>query len=261
VLIVDDDPDARALIQQQLNDLQAVVCLAGSAGEAVREFTTFRPDVLVCDIGMPDQNGYELIREIRILERDGHKTPAIALTAFARPEDRDRAMEAGFQLHLSKPVDSHTLAQAVASLAQRPVSRQRTTSPGTREENTLRVLVVEDNEDTALYIATALEQQGHEVTVARDGPSALEIAGILQPRIVLLDLGLPGMDGYEVARRLRKAKGLADTLIAAVTGYAADSEGKDAGLFDYYVNKPVWPEKLYALVDDLSLRGRNLPTP
>jgi len=126
---------------------------------------------------------------------------------------------------------------------------------GKKKTTSLRVLLVEDNEDTALYIATALVQQGHEVTVARDGPSALETAVSFRPDAILLDLGLPGMDGYEVARRLRQTDGLKDTLVAAVTGYAANSKGTDAGLFDYYVNKPVWPEKLYALIDDLRLRA------
>ncbi len=206
-------------------------------------------------LGCPGQDGYELIREIRALERDRHKTPAIALTAFARPEDRDRAMEAGFQLHLSKPVDSDTLAQAVASMAQRAIPARLSRSPRERGGNTLRLLLVEDNEDTALYIGTALEQQGHEVTVARDGPSALEIAVAIRPHAVLLDIGLPGMDGYEVARRLRQTKGLENTLVAAVTGYTVDPASKGAGLFDYYVNKPISPEKLYALIDDLRLRA------
>jgi PAS domain S-box-containing protein len=256
VLVVDDDPEVCTLIQRQLGGLQAVVGLAGSAREALREFRTFRPDVLVCDIGMPDQDGYELIREIRALERDHHETPAIALTAFARPEDRDQALASGFQLHLAKPVDSDTLAKAIASIAQRTFPAGPPPSSREKKGNTIRVLLVEDNEDTALYVTTALEQQGHEVTVARDGPSALEIAVAVRPSAVLLDLGLPGMDGYEVARRLRQTKGLEDILVAAVTGYAADPAGKDIGLFDYYVNKPIWPEKLYALIDDLRLRAQ-----
>jgi PAS domain S-box-containing protein len=255
ILVVDDDPDARTLIQRQLEGLQAVVALAESTQEAVREFTTFRPDLLVCDIGMPVKDGYELIREIRALERDRHKTPAIALTAFARPEDRDQAMEAGFQLHLTKPVDSAALVQAVASMAQRAIAARPSRRPRERGGMTLRLLLVEDNEDTALYIVTALEQQGHEVTVASAGPSALTIALDFRPHAVLLDIGLPGMDGYEVARRLRQTKGLENTLVAAVSGYMADPAREDDGLFDYYVNKPISPEKLYALIDDLRLRA------
>ena len=125
---------------------------------------------------MPGQDGYELIKQIRALERDRHKTPAIALTAFARPRIGTRQWRSGFQLHLSKPIDSDRLAAAVASMAaQRTIPADPATDRARKERNTLRLLLVEDNEDTALYIATALEQQGHEVTVARDGPSALEI--------------------------------------------------------------------------------------
>ena len=93
---------------------------ATSAREAIALLRRLKPDALISDIGMPDQDGYQFIREVRRLPPDqGGRTPAIALTAFARSEDRTRAMLAGYQLHIAKPIEPHELLAALASLAGR----------------------------------------------------------------------------------------------------------------------------------------------
>ncbi|HWE04525.1 MAG TPA: ATP-binding protein [Tepidisphaeraceae bacterium] len=120
VLVVDDEPDARALVKRLLEDCEAVVATAGSAAEALRMFMEDRPQVVVSDIGMPGEDGYALVRKIRSLPASsGGAVPAIALTAYARSEDRTRAMLAGFQTHVSKPVEPSELVATVASLATR----------------------------------------------------------------------------------------------------------------------------------------------
>jgi PAS domain S-box-containing protein len=117
VLVVDDEPDARDLIATVLRECGASVECAASVAEALKTFTTWRPDVIVSDIGMPDEDGFSLIRRIRALpESDGGRTPALALTAFARVEDRARALEAGYTAHVPKPVDPHVLAMAVVGI-------------------------------------------------------------------------------------------------------------------------------------------------
>jgi PAS domain S-box-containing protein len=121
VLVVDDEADARELLEHVLSGCQAEVALAASAAEALEAIDRFRPDVLVSDIGMPGEDGYELIRKAR--ER-GFRGPAAALTAFARAEDRRRALLAGFQIHLAKPVHPGELAAVVASLADRARSTE-----------------------------------------------------------------------------------------------------------------------------------------
>jgi signal transduction histidine kinase/DNA-binding response OmpR family regulator len=121
VLVVDDDGDSRVLLRELLAKQGATVEVAASAGEAVECVETFRPHVLVTDIGMPDADGYQLLRTVRALPPDaGGDTPAIALTAYARPEDRDRASEEGFTLHVSKPVDPEQLVSFVAELGRGP---------------------------------------------------------------------------------------------------------------------------------------------
>ena len=96
VLVVDDEPDARELIKRVLLQCNANVITAASAAEGLKILQAERPDVLISDIGMPEKDGYQFIREVRKLSAsDGGRTPAIALTAFARSEDRTRAMLAG----------------------------------------------------------------------------------------------------------------------------------------------------------------------
>jgi PAS domain S-box-containing protein len=118
VLVVDDEPDARELLRRVLGEYDADVIMAGSAQEALDMLTDARPDVLVSDIGMPDMDGYDLIRRVRALgERKGGRVRAVALTAYARPEDRTRALLAGYQSHVSKPVDAAEIVAIVAMLA------------------------------------------------------------------------------------------------------------------------------------------------
>jgi PAS domain S-box-containing protein len=120
VLVVDDEEDTRELIREVLRDCGSEVITARSVAEALAALETHRPDILISDLGMPDEDGYSLISKIRALPPErGGKTPAAALTAYARTEDRMRILRAGFQFHLPKPVDSAELVTVVASLAGR----------------------------------------------------------------------------------------------------------------------------------------------
>jgi PAS domain S-box-containing protein len=120
VLVVDDERDAREMVQAMLEHCRATVTLAPSSQEALELVQRLRPDVLVSDIGMPGEDGYDLIRQIRALPSDaGGRTPAVALTAFARPADRTEALRAGFDVHVSKPIDPAELAIVIGNLFAR----------------------------------------------------------------------------------------------------------------------------------------------
>jgi PAS domain S-box-containing protein len=120
ILAVDDEPDARELVKRVLEECDATVRTAGSVDEAIAVFKSWRPDVLVSDLGMPGRDGYELMRSIRALsDAEGGKVQAAALTAYARSEDRTRAMLAGYQTHVAKPVDPTELIAVVATLGGR----------------------------------------------------------------------------------------------------------------------------------------------
>jgi CheY-like chemotaxis protein len=117
VLVVDDEADARELVSTLLERCGAKVQAASSVREALEEMKRFRPDVLLCDLAMPDEDGYGLIRHIRSLPpSEGGRVPAAALTAHARAEDRRRTLLAGFNMHVPKPVDPEELLAIVASL-------------------------------------------------------------------------------------------------------------------------------------------------
>ena len=118
VLVVDDEPDARSLIKRFLEECNAVVITADSAKQGLSALQETKPDIIISDIGMPDVDGLEFIRQVRALEqKNGGRTPAVALTAFARQEDRHRALHAGYQVHICKPVEASELVATVASLA------------------------------------------------------------------------------------------------------------------------------------------------
>jgi PAS domain S-box-containing protein len=119
VLVVDDEPDACELIRRVLTEFRADVVTAPSARQALEILhSEHQPDVLLSDIGMPDEDGYQFIRRVRELPADkGGRIPAAAVTAFARPEDRDKVIAAGFDAYLAKPVESVELVSTVLSLA------------------------------------------------------------------------------------------------------------------------------------------------
>ena len=120
-MVVEDDDDARNLLKRSLTRAGAEVLEADSVRAALDKLGSFRPSVLISDVGMPELDGYDLIREVRAMGLSARELPAIAVTAFARSEDAARSLAAGFQLHLSKPVDQDELIASVASIAHRAV--------------------------------------------------------------------------------------------------------------------------------------------
>ena len=120
MLVLENEPDARDLFTALLEESGAHVTAAASAGEALALLDTRSVDVIVADIGLPDEDGYAFIRKVRIREGGGpHHVPALALTAYARPEDRERALTSGYQMHVAKPVTPDQFIAAVARLTRK----------------------------------------------------------------------------------------------------------------------------------------------
>jgi len=120
-----------------------------------------------------------------------------------------------------------------------------------------RVLVVDDNQDSAETIAMLVELWGHQARIVHSGPAALEEAPGWRPEVVLLDIGLPGIDGYEVARRLRQEPAMAGALLVAMTGYGQERDRRmssEAG-FDHHLVKPVDPAVLQSLLASAASSG------
>ena len=161
--------------------------------------------------------------------------------ALARNPDGDArgpvlATSAGLGMGCEFTIKLPALAEPVAHEAKTVLE------PGKLAGRSLRVLVVEDNVDGADSLSMLLRLYGHDVDIARTGPTALEMAAAKRPDVVLLDIGLPGMDGYQVAKRLRERPEFKDTMICALTGYTpseADKQRQQETGFDHYYVKPV----------------------
>jgi PAS domain S-box-containing protein len=125
VMIVDDESDTREMLRLLMRQLGAEVRACASSDEAMSVLNEWNPDVIVSDIEMPDEDGYELIRKVRRLEANNgsRKVPAVALTAYGRVEDRVRALSAGYQIHIAKPAEPNELALVIAGLASKRASR------------------------------------------------------------------------------------------------------------------------------------------
>jgi PAS domain S-box-containing protein len=119
ILLVDDDTESCNVMARILGQTGAIIKVANNVDDALADLEHFKPQILVSDLGMPDRDGYDLIREVRALGHSFQNLPAIALTALAGPQDRRRALLAGYQVHLAKPIDSTELITALAVLSKR----------------------------------------------------------------------------------------------------------------------------------------------
>ena len=272
VLLVEDERDGRELLTETVRAAGAETLAAESAREAFEAFATFRPDVLVSDVAMPTEDGYSLVRRLRRLApEEGGRVPAIAVSAYAREEDRIRSLAAGFQQHLAKPLDPAELVGAIDRLVRRVRNDPRPSAAGAQEpfENVTaaaggngrptpaRVLVVEDDGDSREGLRSLLEVWGHEVHVAEDGVRGIEEALARRPDVALIDVGLPGMDGYQVAIRLSEALGDDSIFLVALTGHAQPEDRQrafDSG-FHAHLSKPINYAKLSSLLSELPARG------
>ncbi|HEY0431043.1 MAG TPA: ATP-binding protein, partial [Pyrinomonadaceae bacterium] len=122
ILVVDDEADSRELVTAILTRCGGEVRCCESAAEAINTFRAWKPDLLVSDIGMPNEDGYDLIKKLRKLRTKlAREIPAVALTAYATDDDRARALAAGFQMHVAKPIEPNALVKTIASVAGRKV--------------------------------------------------------------------------------------------------------------------------------------------
>jgi signal transduction histidine kinase/DNA-binding NarL/FixJ family response regulator len=153
VLVVDDEADTRDMLRAVLEHCHAEVITVGSASEALETIVQVRPDVLISDLGMPGDDGYNLISKVRALPAErGGRIPAAALTAYVRAEDRVKVLRSGFQLHVPKPVEPAELVTVVAHLADRSGSEYSSRAPGGTSDNQERVrtgLAAEQEPDEA----------------------------------------------------------------------------------------------------------------
>ncbi|HMA29741.1 MAG TPA: response regulator, partial [Thermoanaerobaculia bacterium] len=248
ILLVDDDLDGREAIHEALSAYGAEVTLAESMAEALSRLEPIH-DVLISDIGMPGGDGYELLTRVRgLLPESGGAIPAIALTAYARPDDRRKALEAGFNAHVPKPVDPASLVATVHALARRS-SGTGTTADSQARPSSPRILVVEDDLDTLEGIRLLLEMSGYIVDVAETGREAIEKVRRNGADVALLDSRLPDMPGHEVAEALRRERAPRPILLVAISGLSPLESEAGASTFDAWLSKPFDVSRLSAILE------------
>ena len=265
ILIVDDNRDMVQSLAILLRGEGFQVHLAHDGPAGLEAVTRFGPDAVVLDLGLPGLDGFEVARRLRS-GSPPFRGPLIAMSGYGREAEKQRAIAAGFDLHLTKPVATEELAeilqeriasptpapdrsQAPAPEPPEPTSPPEPSSPiltGTPVQESdgqgLSILLVEDQRSLAAVASRLLQRMGYRVEAVADGPSAIEAAHRLKPDAILCDLQLDGpMDGLDVARTLRAEPDFASTPMIALTARDGDQVRRDClrSGFNLQLTKPI----------------------
>ena len=254
ILLAEDSPDNRTITIAYLENTPYVVEVAETGAIACKMFAAKDYDLVLMDRQMPVMDGLAATRAIRELEAASGRppTPIIALTASALKGDREKCMAAGCTAFLTKPIKQEVLLQTIKDHSRSVV---RTPVKDT-VEGSLRIVVVEDDDDGRACFRELLEQGGHLVNDARNGGEGLALILTEKPDVAFVDVGLPDINGHEVARRVRAGLG-ASVMLVALTGHAGDSDRARslAAGFDIHMVKPVQMEAVESLLAE-RLAGR-----
>jgi CheY-like chemotaxis protein/nitrogen-specific signal transduction histidine kinase len=255
VLICEDQPEIRRLMGYFIEEAGGRVTLIDSGEAAVDVIRQAADDfdVVLLDIQMPRLDGYEVARRIR---QSGFRKPVIAVTAAAMPIDRQKCLAAGCDDYLPKPIEIEELLSMIARYTAKPAAEEASLNvvgsqprsetarsgdsfPIRSEPGNWRILVVDDRPVALNATSRLLELEGHTVRSASTGHAAIRVAREFAPDLVLLDISLPDISGYEVFRRLKANEALVRTVFVALSGHGYEERlrARQVG-FDDYLMKP-----------------------
>jgi two-component system sensor histidine kinase/response regulator len=246
VLVVDDNLTTREIVGKMLSQWGMKPVLAGGAQEAMSVLARQSFNLILVDVDMPDVNGFELCEQIRLLPRTANST-IVMLGSVALRQDELRCRELGVALYLTKPINPKELQIAIKFLigGKHKSENLRGGSPKERigEGKTLRILLAEDNIVNQEVAVSLLTRRGHSVAVAMNGQIALSLLEREPFDLVLMDVQMPVMDGFQTTAAIRKAEmqSHAHLPIIAMTAHAmkGDSEKCLAAGMDSYISKPI----------------------
>ena len=231
VLVVDDREEICYLVSRYVKDAGAQptsVSSGPAAIEAIQAAQETEPfDAMVLDIQMPNMDGFDVARTLRA---KGFRTPIIALTAAAMVGDREKCLEAGCDDYLTKPIDRNALVRLIAQHVHK--------ANGAATPGKLRVLLVDDSHNACKFLTLFLEKRGYEVRSAYDGESAIAAAQDFRPGVILVDIRLPDMDGFQLLKQFKELDCVRGSRFIGLSGYR-DRENQRVKEFDHFLEKPL----------------------
>jgi CheY-like chemotaxis protein len=235
ILIIEDDRDIAQLISHSLAGSGYSVSVANRAKDAIERVREHRPDLITLDIYLPDADGFEVLQHLKT-DRATADIPVVIVSVM--PDQRE-GLRLGAVDYLTKPIDPTRLVSSINRVLH---------GPG-------KVLVVDDDRDTRDLLQAALEARGFVVVLTSSGKRATMLARVEAPDLILLDLRLPGMDGYEVLQRLKSAPDTADIPVMVITGSLTDEEVKQKKVLALgaarFFTKPFAVDDLVSEIDTL----------
>ena len=236
ILLIDDNA-ANLELMVYLLEAHGYITLAAADGETGLEIAARdAPDLIICDLQMPGANGYEVARRAKN-DPALRAIPLVAVTAFAMVGDRQKALDAGFDGYLPKPIDPETFVQQVGTCLQRDLRRdalpgaEASTSSAATPRTRGRTILVVDNLQINLELASALlESSGYNVITTQSPSQALELARRSGPDLILSDVCMPGGSGYELIKAVKSEPRLRSTPFVFLTSTATNESDRRQGL-------------------------------
>lgn len=248
VLYVDDSPVMHHFVKTALADCGFNLIEANDGEEGYEKYCKYLPNIIVTDIEMPKMNGLELCRKIKE-NNEGRFIPVVILSSKSQPVDIDTAFNYGADDYLVKPVSPDSLIEKIKDYFAVLDRKKRN-----------RILVVDDSKVSAEMISHALIKNSHNVILASSGEAAYELALKEKPEIVITDVEMPGMNGYDLVKRLREVPELKDISVIMMSSRDRKSDIKKSeklGVARYFI-KPFDIEKLVIVVEQLLLEKYNI---
>jgi len=265
ILIVDDEPKNVKLLAAQLPVNEFIVLTAHGGAEALQKIDDQCPDLILLDIMMPDIDGYEVTRRIKT-NPDTREIPVILVTALDGRDDKAKGLEVGAEEFITKPVNKAELQTRINSMLrlsqyreqlklrveseQNFTSSQRQSVTDKKQKDLPRILLVEDNEKDIKVIKYFLHDKPYELIVCRDGEEAVALVRKGKIDLILLDIMLPGMDGFDIFRILKESeetRHIQVVFITSLTDLESKIKGVQMGADDYLI-KPIDKRELAARI-------------
>jgi len=237
ILVVDDEPSIANLIKINLEYEGYEIEVALNGNNAIKKAKEFKPDLITLDVLMPEMNGFQVME---VLKNDPEtKNIPVIFISIVEGVQKERGFYLGAVDFLSKPIEFGELFKTIKEVEQ-GVAQQ------VGKEKTKSILVVDDEKDTANYIKEFLSSEGYEVYVAYNGPDAVILSKEKIPDLILLDLNMPGMDGFAVMKILKQDKITEHIPIVVLTGYDLKGYRQRALLYgaSEYFTKPISEKEL-----------------